>query len=151
MKTTITLLTLIVSLYSDSHAMLKMKSAHTPVATQAASFRNALTDVTLTKLDHPETTAVAYAAINLAYIPDHTDGKYVSSYHGKHVTAIVFSSLAAVFLFIAYLFVKAAKDSTNAGSTFLGIGACTAGFLGFGIPGTILMFRYPHSQPKMKE
>lgn len=152
MKTTITLVTLIFSLLCGvANASIKFKSAVTKKAAHPAYFRNALTDIALTKVQAPEQPTTGYATIDLGYVPDQKDGKYVSSYHGKHVTAIVFLSLAAVFLYIAVLFAKAAKDRSNADAATIGITVCAAGFLGFGIPGTILMFRYPKNRPKVKE
>jgi len=137
--------------FMSAHAQPLNPGYHKEQVANQPSLRNALTDVSLVQLKTPQQAITPPVYFTL--LGEKENGRdvntYHGTYHGKHVTAIVFLGLSALFLTAGIICIKA-SDGDVAGTLFSATGG-TMGFLGFGIPGAIKLVRYPHNQPKLKE
>ena len=150
MKKSMCLITLLVLLlsYRSANALIIHKPEHPRQPVQSAHLRNALTDVSLTQTHLQDEEPASYVRINLANDPDGSREQHHSSYHGKHVTGIVLLCIAGAALLTGALII-----TNNDGDTggILGSIACGLVFIGFVIPGAILLGRYPRNRPRIKE
>jgi len=128
---------------------LVMRQSDPPRQTaQGPHLRNALTDVSLTQIHSQYAQAPQYIRINLADDPGGSSELHRSSYHGKHVTGIIFLSLAGIFGITGAIL---AGKNDGEPLTIMGAILCGLAFIGFVIPGAILLARYPRNRPRTKE